>query len=65
MTVADRIDKLEVGVGSVAFWGLGQVGIAIKGPTSVLHVDPYLTSSDGTGDASPGLPSPARAPRGY
>jgi hypothetical protein len=30
MAVVDRIGKLEVGVGSVAFWGLGQVGVAIN-----------------------------------
>lgn len=49
MTVVDRMDNLEVGVGSVAFWGLGQVGVAIIGPTGVLYVDPYLTGSDGAG----------------
>jgi len=42
-----RIDALEVGERSLAFWGLGQVGVAIKGPTGVLYVDPYLTDSDG------------------
>jgi hypothetical protein len=31
-----RIDALEVGGHSLAFWGLGQVGVAIKGPTGVL-----------------------------
>src|SRR3712207_2966551 len=44
-----RIDALEVGGRSLAFWGLGQVGVAIKGPGGVLYVDPYLTDSDGDG----------------
>jgi L-ascorbate 6-phosphate lactonase len=48
-----RIDALEVGVRSLAFWGLGQVGVAIKGPTGVLYVDPYLTDSDGQGGSLP------------
>ncbi|CAA9441443.1 MAG: hypothetical protein AVDCRST_MAG28-438 [uncultured Rubrobacteraceae bacterium] len=62
MTVANRIDKLEVGVRSVAFWGLGQVGVAIKGPTGVIYVDPYLTDSDGTGGTLPRTFPPPLAP---
>jgi L-ascorbate metabolism protein UlaG (beta-lactamase superfamily) len=34
---------------ALAFWGLGQVSVTIKGPTGVLYVDPYLTDSDGEG----------------
>ena len=48
-----RIDALEVGGRSLAFWGLGQVGVAIKGPTGILYVDPYLTYSDGEGGSLP------------
>ena len=48
-----RLDALEVGARSLAFWGLGQVGVAIKGPTGVLYVDPYLTDSDGEGGSLP------------
>jgi L-ascorbate 6-phosphate lactonase len=44
-----RIDALEVGERSLAFWGLGQVGVAIKGPTGIIYVDPYFTDSDGEG----------------
>ncbi len=62
MTIVDRIDELEVGTGSVAFWGLGQVGIAIKGPTGVLYVDPYLTDSDGAGGKLPRTFPPPLAP---
>ena len=55
-----RIDALEVGGRSLAFWGLGQVGVAIKGPSGVLYVDPYLTDSDGEGGSLPRtFPPPA------
>lgn len=48
-----RIDALEIGERSLAFWGLGQVGVAIKAPTGVVYVDPYLTDSDGEGGSLP------------
>lgn len=57
-----RVDSLEVGGRSLAFWGLGQVGVAIKGPTGVLYVDPYLTDSDGEGGSLPRTFSPPIAP---
>ncbi len=49
MGLIERIDALKVGDGSLAFFGLGQVGVAIKGPSDVIFVDPYLTDSDGEG----------------
>lgn len=49
LDLARRIRSLEVGTGALGFWGLGQVGVAIKGPGGVLYVDPYLTDSDGEG----------------
>ena len=49
MSLMDRIDGLEVGERALAFWGLGQVGVVIKGPDGVVYVDPYLTDSDGAG----------------
>ena len=48
-----RIHALEVGGRSLAFWGLGQVGVAIKGPGGIIYVDPYLTDSDGAGQCAP------------
>ena len=62
MNLVGRIDELEVSIGSLAFWGLGQVGIAIKGPTGVLYVDPYLTDSDGAGGKLPRTFPPPLAP---
>src|SRR4028119_1686034 len=49
MGVISGIDGLGVGERALAFWGLGQVGVTIKGPEGVLYVDPYLTDSDGEG----------------
>ena len=49
MGIISGIDGLRVGERALAFWGLGQVGVAIKGPEGVLYVDPYLTDSDGEG----------------
>ncbi len=49
MDLIARMDALEVGERSLAFWGLGQVGVAIKGPGGTMYVDPYLTSNDGAG----------------
>ena len=57
-----RIDALEVGGRSLAFWGLGQVGVAIKGPGGVIYVDPYLTDSDGAGGSLPRTFPPPLAP---
>src|ERR671913_470426 len=57
-----RIDALEVGAHSLAFWGLGQVGVAIKGPGGVIYVDPYLTDSDGAGGSLPRTFPPPLAP---
>ena len=57
-----RIDALVVGERALAFWGLGQVGIVIKGPTGVVYVDPYLTDSDGAGGSLPRTFSPPLSP---
>jgi L-ascorbate 6-phosphate lactonase len=57
-----RIDALEIAERSLAFWGLGQVGVAIKGPTGVVYVDPYLTDSDGEGGSLPRTFPPPLAP---
>ena len=43
MDLTERIGALEVGGSALAFWGLGQVGVAAKGPGGVLYIDPYLT----------------------
>jgi L-ascorbate metabolism protein UlaG (beta-lactamase superfamily) len=39
-----------VAEGSLAFLGLGQVGVAIRGPGGTLCVDPYLTDNGGGGE---------------
>ena len=32
---------------ALAIWGLGQLGVAIKGPAGIVYVDRYSTNSDG------------------
>ena len=49
MGLTDRMNEVGIVERALAFWGLGQVGVAIGGPTGVLYVDPYLTDSDGEG----------------
>ena len=49
MGLVERIDARVVGEDSLSFWALGQVGVAVKGPTGVIYIDPYLTDSDGEG----------------
>ena len=61
MGLVERIDALEVGERSLAFWGLGQVGVAIKGPGGTMYVDPYLTANDGAGGSlDRSFPPPVR-----
>jgi len=51
-----------VGGRALALWGLGQVGVAIKGPTGIVYVDPYLTASDGGGGNLPRTFPPPLSP---
>src|ERR671921_2321591 len=62
MGLTDRMGKVGMMDRALAFWGLGQVGVAIKGPTGVLYVDPYLTDSDGEGGSLPRTFPPPIAP---
>jgi L-ascorbate metabolism protein UlaG (beta-lactamase superfamily) len=41
------MDKLDLLPSSLGFYGLGQVGVGIKGPGGVIYVDPYLTDYGG------------------
>ncbi|MBZ0288753.1 MAG: hypothetical protein K8I30_14135, partial [Anaerolineae bacterium] len=38
-----QMEKMTILPDSLAFWGLGQMGIAIKGPDATLVIDPCLT----------------------
>jgi L-ascorbate 6-phosphate lactonase len=49
VSLTSQMGKVEMVNRALGFWGLGQVGVAIKGPTGVLYVDPYLIDSDGEG----------------
>ena len=63
MGLTDRMNEVEMVDRALAFWGLGQVGVAIKGPTGVLYVDPYLTDSDGGAGGSSAASRPRSSPR--
>ena len=63
MGLTDRMGEVELVERQLAFWGLGQVGVAIKGPTGVLYVDPYLTDSDGEAGRSSAASRPRSSPR--
>jgi L-ascorbate 6-phosphate lactonase len=43
----ERMEALDVVPNSLGFYGLGQVGVAIKGPDGTIYVDPYLTDYGG------------------
>jgi L-ascorbate 6-phosphate lactonase len=40
-----QIDSLNVPSGQLALWSLGQAGFAIKGGSTVVYIDPYLSDS--------------------
>lgn len=42
-TLLQQMEDLTVLPNSLAFWGLGQMGIAIKGPDGILYIDPCLS----------------------
>jgi hypothetical protein len=47
--LVERMNRLEVLPNALGFYGLGQVGVAIRGPEGAIYLDPYLTDSDGSG----------------
>jgi L-ascorbate 6-phosphate lactonase len=58
----ERINGLYVISQSIGFYGLGQVGVAIKGPDGVIYVDPYLTDYGGEEEPIPRNFPPPIAP---
>ena len=40
----EQMNSTPILPNSLAFWGLGQMGIAIKGPDAILYIDPCLTN---------------------
>jgi L-ascorbate metabolism protein UlaG (beta-lactamase superfamily) len=39
------MNALRVPQGALAIWGLGQMGVALKGGADVIYIDPYLTGT--------------------
>ncbi|MEX2535619.1 MAG: MBL fold metallo-hydrolase [Trueperaceae bacterium] len=48
-SLLERMDRLQIAENSLVFLGLGQVGVAIRGPWETIYIDPYLTYNDGNG----------------
>jgi L-ascorbate 6-phosphate lactonase len=53
MSLIKNMSVLNMQDRSLAFWGLGQVGVVIEGPDGIIYLDPYLTDSDGAGGHLP------------
>ncbi len=49
-SLKERIERTTPPEGGVVIWGLGQVGVVIKGGGTIVYIDPYLT--DATGNRS-------------
>lgn len=41
----EQIDGLTILPNSLAIWGLGQMGLIVKGPDAVVYLDPFLSES--------------------
>ena len=60
-SLIERMNGLDVISQSLGLYGLGQVGVAIKGPDGVIYVDPYLTDYGGEeGRLHRNLPPPIK-----
>jgi L-ascorbate 6-phosphate lactonase len=54
-----QIDSLTVPPGQLALWALGQAGFVIKGGTTIVYIDPYLSDSiEATGRSGRRSPIP-------
>jgi L-ascorbate metabolism protein UlaG (beta-lactamase superfamily) len=42
--LVEQMARVSVGPGSLALWGLGQMGLAVKGPDGLLMIDPCLSN---------------------
>jgi L-ascorbate 6-phosphate lactonase len=45
MALIEQINQLSILPNSLALWGLGQMGLIVKGPDAVVYIDPYLSYS--------------------
>lgn len=61
--LVNRMEALQIIPGSLGFYGLGQVSVALRGPTGTIYIDPYLTDYGGPeGQRLPRNFSPSMAP---
>lgn len=54
--------NVRLGSGGLALLGLGQAGVALRGPAQTIYIDPYLTSNDGSGGRMERLFAPPLLP---
>jgi L-ascorbate metabolism protein UlaG (beta-lactamase superfamily) len=47
LTLKERVERFQVPHNGVAIWGLGQVGVILKGGGLTAYIDPYLTDATG------------------
>lgn len=45
IALLEQMESVTILPNSLAIWGLGQMGVAIKGPDGVLYIDPCLSDS--------------------
>lgn len=43
--INQHIETLPILPNSLAIWGLGQIGLAVKGPDAILYIDPCLSNT--------------------
>lgn len=41
----EQMNRIPILPDSLAIWGLGQMGVAVKGPEGVIYIDPYLSDA--------------------
>jgi L-ascorbate 6-phosphate lactonase len=62
LSLATRILRARPGERTLMFWGLGQVGVVVKGPSGTIYIDPYLTDSSPDGGRAPRAFPPPQEP---
>ena len=53
-----QIEKLTVLPGQLALWALGQAGFVIKGGSTIVYIDPYLSDSVAAAGGPAASPAP-------
>lgn len=62
ISLTERMRNVRLGANGLVLLGLGQAGVALRGSSQTIYVDPYLTSNDGSGGRMERLFPPPLAP---